>query len=51
MNEIIRDFVSTENRVYNFKLGTVVASSLSGFICGVLLASIAWVLVIIAGKV
>jgi len=32
-------------------MGTVIASSLSGFIAGALIASIAWLLVIIAGKV
>ncbi|MDP3734923.1 MAG: hypothetical protein Q8R39_00655 [bacterium] len=45
------DFVSRESRVYRFKIGTVIASSLSGFIAGTLVASTVWLLVIIAGKV
>jgi hypothetical protein len=45
------DFVAHESRVYRFKLGTLIASSLSGFIAGALVASIAWLLVIIAGRV
>ncbi len=45
------DFVSHESKTYRFRMGTVIASSLSGFIAGALIASIAWLLVIIAGKV
>ena len=47
----VRDFVSNEPRFYRFKIGTVIASSLSGFIAGVLITSIAWLLYIIAGKI
>ena len=45
MNKIIRDFVSEEQRDYNFKIGAVIASSLSGFIAGFVVASIIWMLV------
>jgi len=45
------DFISRENTRYRFKLGTVIASSLSGFIAGALVASIAWLLFIITGKI
>jgi len=40
----MNDFVSSEKRVYRFKLGTVIASSLSGFVAGVVVASILWML-------
>ncbi len=43
----MRDFVSQEQREYRFKLGNVIASSLSGFIAGVLLSSIFWMVAII----
>lgn len=39
---IFSDFISKENRKYKYKLGKTVASSLSGFICGVTVASIIW---------
>jgi len=42
MSEIFRDFVSEENREYKFKLGRLVASSLTGFISGAVMASIIW---------
>ena len=51
VNNLIEDFVSNENRQYKFKIGTLIASSLSGFIAGVLLTSIAWLLYILVGKV
>ena len=40
------DFVSNEKRKYPFQLGSLVASSLSGFIAGVIAASIFWMLYI-----
>lgn len=43
----MNDFVSNEQRDYKFKMGTLVASSLSGFIAGAAIASIAWLLYII----
>lgn len=44
------DFVSNEPRTFRFKLGRAVASSLSGFVAGVLAASIVWVAAIIIFK-
>ncbi len=44
MNKAIRDFISEENRKYKFKFGHLVASSLSGFICGVIIATIIWMI-------
>lgn len=40
MNEIVRDFISDEKREYRFKFGQIIASSLSGFICGAIVATI-----------
>ena len=51
-NMALRDeFVEAGPKEYKFKLGTLIASSLSGFIAGALVASIAWLLYIIAGRV
>ena len=36
---------------YRFKLGTLIATSLSGFIAGVISASIVWLLLIIAQRI
>jgi hypothetical protein len=36
------DFVSPETSKYRFKIGRHIASSLSGFIAGVIAASIVW---------
>ncbi|TSC60405.1 MAG: hypothetical protein LiPW15_283 [Parcubacteria group bacterium LiPW_15] len=41
---VVDDFVSHEKRSFRFKLGKLLASSLSGFIAGVILASIFWFL-------
>jgi len=35
MKTLTRDFISEEPRVFKFKIGTTLASSLSGFIAGV----------------
>ena len=43
MNKITRDFILEERRQYKFKLGQVVASSLTGFIAGAIAASIIWI--------
>lgn len=43
MDKITRDFVSKESRDYTFKIGKSVASSLTGFIFGVVSASIVWI--------
>ncbi len=44
MNKIIRDFISEETRDYKFKIGSVIASSLTGFICGAVVASLIWMI-------
>ncbi len=38
----LRDFISKEERPFKFKIGWVNASALSGFIAGVIAASIIW---------
>lgn len=40
LNKIIRDFVSEEKRAYKFKIGKTLASSLAGFVAGVVIATI-----------
>ena len=45
------DFVSIEKRSYRYKLGTVVASSLSGFVAGAVVASIVWMMFVAASNV
>jgi hypothetical protein len=42
MEKIVRDFVSEEKRDYKFRFGRLIASSLTGFIFGVVAASIIW---------
>lgn len=42
MNKLFRDFVSYENREYPLHLGKTVASSLTGFIMGVIATNIVW---------
>ncbi len=37
-----RQFVDTSHHTFNFKIGNLVASSLSGFIAGVIFTSIFW---------
>lgn len=46
MNKLTRDFFSEENREYKVRLGGLIASSLSGFICGIIVASIIWMVAI-----
>lgn len=43
MDKSTNDFISREERIFKFKLGKVIASALSGFIAGVVFASIAWI--------
>ena len=50
MDELAKDFVSKEEREYRFKLGTVIASSLSGFLAGFISASIIWIMLIIVAR-
>lgn len=38
----LRDFISKEERPFKFKIGWITASSLSGFVAGVIAASIVW---------
>lgn len=40
---IIREFISEENRDFRIKLGSTIASSLTGLICGIVIASILWI--------
>ena len=47
----IRDFVSYEPREYKFRIGTVVASSLSGFIAGATMVALLWLISEILGRV
>jgi hypothetical protein len=42
MNQVIHNFICEESRIFRFKLGSYVASSLAGFIAGVIVASIMW---------
>jgi hypothetical protein len=46
MHKLTRDFISEEKRRYDFKLGEVMASALTGFVVGVITASIVWMLAI-----
>ncbi len=43
MNNIVREFISQESRKFKFQLGHHLASSLSGFVAGVVAASIVWI--------
>ncbi len=47
MKKIAEDFVSKEPRQYKFKMGRMLASSLSGFVAGAVLASIIWILLFV----
>lgn len=42
MKNLFRDFISYENREYSFKIGKTVASSLTGFLMGVIATNIVW---------
>ncbi len=42
MNRLAQDFVSEEPRKFHIKLGHSLASSLAGFVIGVIAASIVW---------
>jgi len=41
-SKFFREFVSDERRNYKLKIGSTVASSLAGVICGAVMASIIW---------
>jgi dolichol kinase len=44
INDLSRDFISEEQRQFKFKIGKTLASSLSGFIAGVIFTSIFWII-------
>ncbi len=50
MKELYREFVSEEPRQFKFKIGHKVASSLSGFVAGVIAGSIVWIGAILLSK-
>lgn len=43
MEKISEDFISKENKKFEWKIGHTIASSLSGFIAGLIVASIVFV--------
>jgi len=45
-----RDFISEEQRQFKFKIGKTLASALSGFIAGVIFASIFWIIILLLLK-
>jgi dolichol kinase len=45
MYKYAKDFVSEEERYFNFKVGKTLASSLSGFIAGIIVGYIFWLVV------
>lgn len=46
MGPLKQEFISPETRSYRFQIGRHIASSLSGFIAGVISASIVWYLIV-----
>lgn len=46
MNKLLADFVSGEERYFQFKIGKILASSLTGFVAGVIVASFFWVIIL-----
>jgi hypothetical protein len=38
MNKLTQEFVAEDNREYKFKIGSLIASSLTGFIAGFIVA-------------
>jgi len=43
----MKQFICDEHRKFKFKIGNILASGLSGFIAGVIFASIFWIMVIL----
>jgi hypothetical protein len=43
MNPVTQDFVSQEKRTFRLRIGRILASSLTGFIAGMIVASILWI--------
>lgn len=44
MTKFTRDFISEEKREYKVRFGQLIASSLSGFVCGAIVATIIWMI-------
>lgn len=42
MAQLFREFVSLEKRVFGFQIGEHLASALSGFVAGAVVATIIW---------
>lgn len=42
INDYLKEFADDGNHNFKFKIGRILASSLSGFIAGVVLSSIIW---------
>jgi len=42
MNKLAREFVSKEDRKFSMRLGSHLASPLSGFLAGAVVATIVW---------
>jgi len=40
MNKVTGDFISNDKRTFKWKLGKVLASSLSGFIAGIIVSAV-----------
>ena len=40
INKLLKDFVSDEKKIFKFQIGKVMASSLTGFVVGALIATI-----------
>jgi hypothetical protein len=47
MPNVRREFVSNENRQFTVKIGKAMATALSGFVAGTVVASIVWVFVLV----
>jgi len=45
LDNLSRDFISEEQRDFKFKIGKTLASSLSGFIAGVIFISVFWLII------
>jgi len=45
LRDLSRDFISEEQRYFKFKIGKTLASSLSGFIAGVIFTSVFWLII------
>jgi hypothetical protein len=41
-SQFLREFISDEKRNYKIQIGSTIASSLAGVVCGAVLASIIW---------